>query len=215
MICSKVLTLGKADLIARFAQQSWSLLYSDNIEYFNLGYPIGDPPRLRGSMVALFSSDFIQHNRDFVISGSPVDTGGIRFGFFDICDDPERIIDDCICDGEKFMALIYALSQSASAQALQQLYRHQLSAEVLEILKGFFSSRVIGLIECNHSNPHSLLFEFSLVAQYRLSAEHIQRLFIPNTIDSCSTLPYVHSAALHKIVPFNPKYGIEHAIGCC
>jgi hypothetical protein len=213
MICSKVLTLGKADLIARFAQQSWNPLYSENIEYFNLGHPIGNPPRLRGSMVALLSSDFIQHNRDFVISGSPVDTGGIRFGFFNICDDPERIIDESKCDGDKFLALIHALSKSASTQALQQLYRHQLSTEVLEILKGFFSSRVISVIECNHSNPHSLLFEFSLAAQYRLSEEHIQRLFIPNTIDSCSTFPYLHSVASHKIVPFNPKYGIEYVIG--
>lgn len=213
MICSKVLTLGKADLIARFAQQSWNPLYAENIEYFNLGHPIGDPPRLRGSIVALLSSEFIHNNCDFIVSGSPVDTGGIRFGFFDICDDPERIIDECKCDGEKFLALVKTLSKSVSTQALQQLYHHQLSTDVLVILKGFFSNRVISLIECNHSNPHSLLFEFSLSAEYRLSEEHIHRLFIPNTINSCNTFPYLHSTASHKIIPFNPKYGIEHAIG--
>jgi len=213
MICSKVLTLGKADLIARLAQKPSSPLCGDHTEYFNVGYPIDDPPRLRGSMMAIFSPEFLRMNLESIIFGSPVDTGGIAFGFFEIDDDPEKIIEECKCDGQKFMALLAALSASVGPEAIQNLYRHQLSNEVLDVLKVFFSSAVIDLIERNRTNPHSLLFEFSLVTTYALTEDYIHKLFVPNTLDPRHTFPKLHSVAPQKIVGYNPKYGIEHAMG--
>ena len=212
MICSKTLTLGKTDLIGRFAQSDFNICNTANTEFFNIGYPISDPPRLRGSIVAILSSDFIKSNQDFIVFGSPIDTGGIRFGFFDNCDDIEKTISESTCDGEKFLALLNELFHTLSPKALQKLYRHELSIEIMELLKRFFSSRVVSFIENNQTNPHSLLFEFSLASSYSLLKEHINRLFIPNTIDSFIKFPYLHSEISNKIYYFNPKYGIEHVV---
>jgi len=162
--------------------------------------------------MAIFSPDFLHMNSESIIFGSPIDTGGIAFGFFEIDDDPEAIIEECKCDGQKFMALLSALSVSVGPEAIQNLYRHHLSNEVLDVLKVFFSSAVIDLICRNRANPHSLLFEFSLDASYALAEDHIHKLFVPNTLDPRRIFPQLHLAAPHKIVSFNPKYGIEHAV---
>lgn len=210
MISSKVLNLGKTDLISRFSEQSWGKGQTHHNEHFNIGYPIGNPPRLRGSLFVLLSSKFILENKDFIVYGSPVDIGGLEFGFFKTKVESQKIIEGCKCDGEKFLALILKMSKMTTHEAVIGLYQHKMTIELLNILKSFFSSVVIDFIEEHQSNPHALLFEFCLSARYLLNEEHIYQLHIPNTLDPQITFPYLHTTATNKIVSYNPKYGINN-----
>jgi hypothetical protein len=212
MICSKILTLNKNKFVTRLSQLDDAPNDSGSVEYFNIGYPILDPPTLRGSIVALFRKNFIEKNKDAIVFGSPVDTGGIAFGLFENLDDPLSLVSDCKCDGDKFLSLLNSLKENLTPNDVEKLYQHKISLGAIDVLRNFFSSRVVNLIINNEFNPHSLIFEFSLSNKYLIDAGDVEKLYVPNTLDCQNLFPNFWPDNVKNIIKFNPKYGIENAV---
>jgi hypothetical protein len=212
MIFSKVLTLNKDKFLTRLSPQRNAPKDRGDVEYFNVGYPILRPPTLRGSIIAVLQYEFIKKNKSAIIFGSPIDTGGILFGLFGNHANTGDLVSECKCDGEKFLKLLDSLQQELDDKDLEKFYHHQLNSNIVDILKRFFSSRVIDLIVDNGGNPHALMFEISLCNKYVIQEEDVVELYVPNTLNFKEVLPSFWPGSLTKVRKFNPKYGIEHAL---
>lgn len=202
---SKVLTLNKLHIIENIIgnPDNGSL----KADYFNIGYPVGNPPLLRGSIVIDLNVDFLTDNIDFFSMGSPVDTGGIKYGFLKPDHDSDLFLKMAICDYDRFYLLISDLFNLPEA-SLNRLNVHTACPTLKPVLAKYFPEIVIDFMYAT-DNPHAWLFEFCLGSGYAIKEKHIRKLFIPNTYHSNPTIKKLSKLLKGKVVKYNPKYGIE------
>lgn len=203
MFSSKILTLDKVDIIKILVGTSKT---SSRDDYFNLGYPLLNPPTLRGSIVLSLHDNFLQDNCDYFKYGSPIDIGSIKFNFIE---NAEEIIDLAKCDYEKFTVLINLL-KNLHHHHYQTFLKHEPSNETFEIIQRIFDKKVSAIMQESH-DPHLWIFEFCLGQGYSIKKHHIKHICIPNTYVNIE--PF-YSLVKNKEIPtkiYNPKYGIEHA----
>ncbi len=202
---SKILTLNKLHIIENIIEtvDGGSL----KADYFNIGFPVGNPPLLRGSIVIELNMFFLTDNGDYFNIGSPVDTGSINFGFLKPNCDKNSFLDMISCDYEKFHALTSELF-SLSDLSVDKLNNHKSCPSFKPILEKYFTKTVVDFMY-SESNPHAWLFEFCLDIGYVLAGKHIKKVFIPNTYASNPMMVKLKSLLKDKVVQYNPKYGIE------
>ncbi|MDI3440530.1 hypothetical protein QLG07_13760 [Erwinia sp. V90_4] len=202
---SKVLTLNKLHIIENIIGNLDSgSLKSD---YYNVGYPVGSPPLLRGSIVIELNVDFLTDNIDFFNMGSPVDTGSIKFGFLKPNYDSELFLKMALCDYDRFYSLTSDLFNLPEA-SLNSINEHTACPTLKPVLTKYFPETVIDFMYGSGS-PHAWIFEFCLGAGYAIKEKHIRKLFIPNTYLSNPTIRKLSELLRGKVVKYNPKYGIE------
>lgn len=202
---SKTLTLNKIHIINNIIDQSTS--GSPSSDYFNIGAPIGNPPRLRGSIVIEMNSLFLTDNCDFFKAGSPIDTGSIKFGFFKPKLDQNLFLEMVNCDYEKFYTLATDL-YSLPWPAVEKINSHIACSSARPVLEKYFSAPVVDFM-FQETDPHAWLFEFCLDAGYALKKNHINRIHIPNTYTFSPTIRKLCKDLNGKVATYNPKYGIE------
>lgn len=78
---SKVLTLNKIHIIDNIIGNSNN--GSLKADYFNAGFPVGNPPLLRGSIVIELNESFLTDNADFLIWAAQLTPGVLSVGFSD------------------------------------------------------------------------------------------------------------------------------------
>jgi len=204
-IFSKVLTLNKLHMLEKI---NGNLSDASQTDYFNIGMPIENPPLLRGSIVIEMNISFLTDNIDSFEAGSPVDTGGIKFGFLDPKHDKELFLQMLHCDYTKFHKLTKELFE-LPLNSLNKLVTHNACPSFKPILEKHFTNSVIEFMY-NEKNPHAWLFEFSLRKEYKLTEKHINKIHVPNTYLSNSTIKNIKYKLRNKVITYNPKYGIEH-----
>jgi len=202
---SKVLTLNKLHIIENLTSATET--GSPQADFFHIGAPIEDPPLLRGSIVLDMNLLFLTDNSTSFHSGSPVDTGSIKFGFFKSDIDTELFLKMLNCGFEKFHTLTTELF-SLPASSIEKLNAHKACPSFKPMLEKHFSPTVTNFMY-GQENPHAWLFEFCLDKGYRLKAEHINKIHIPNTYMHNPTVRKLRSKLERKIATYNPKYGIE------
>lgn len=202
---SKILTLNKLHIIENIIGDldNGSL----KADYYNIGYPVGNPPLLRGSIVIELNLDFLTDNINSFSMGSPVDTGSIKFGFLKPNYDSELFLKMAFCDYEKFHSLISDLFNLPEA-SLNSMNDHTACLTLKPVLTKYFPETVIDFMY-DSGSPHAWLFEFCLDSGYSIKEKHIRKLFIPNTYHSNPMIKKLSKLLRSKVVKYNPKYGIE------
>ncbi|WP_029686584.1 hypothetical protein [Tatumella saanichensis] len=202
---SKILTLNKLHIVENVIGCLDGGSYKS--DYYHIGYPVGNPPLLRGSIVIELNLDFLTENIDCFRMGSPVDTGGIKFGFLNPNMDRELFLKMAICDYDKFYSLISDLN-SLPELSINSINNHTSCVTLKPVLTKYFQDVLINFMYTS-GNPHSWLFEFCLDSGYVIKGEHIRKLFIPNTYQSNPKIRQLSKLLKGKLVKYNPKYGIE------
>lgn len=204
-IFSKVLTLNKLHILEKILGIADE--HSQETDYFNIGNPIENPPLLRGSMVMELNLSFLTDNMVSFRTGSPVDTGSLKFGFLKPAHDPDLFLDLLNCDYHKFHSMTVELF-TLPENSLRKLVAHDACASLKPVFEKHFEQPVIEFMY-NEVNPHARLFEFCLHRDYTITEKHINKLFIPNTYLSNPTIKTLKKTLKRKIISYNPKYGIE------
>ncbi|MBW4792313.1 hypothetical protein [Pseudomonas tolaasii] len=202
---SKILTLNKLHIIEKIL--GITSTHQQNSDYFNIGYPVENPPLLRGSMVLELNLSFLTDNFESFEMGSPVDTGSVKFGFFKPNFDRELFLEMITCNYKKFHSLTTDLF-TLPEQSLERLFSHSACHSLRPTFEKHFEAAVIDFMY-NEPNPHARLFEFCLNQGYALSETHINKIYIPNTYLSDPTFKKLKRKLKNKIFTYNPKYGIE------
>ncbi|MBS4432431.1 hypothetical protein E2566_07865 [Pectobacterium punjabense] len=202
---SKVLTLNKIHIIDNIIGNSNN--GSLKADYFNAGFPVGNPPLLRGSIVIELNESFLTDNADFFNMGSPVDTGSIKCGFLRPNYDNDLFLKMVTCDYQRFHFLISDLFNTP-APSLKNLNDHVSCQTLRPVLEKHFPTSVIEFMYST-DNPHARLFEFCLNSGYLIKEKHIRKLFIPNTYSSNPKVRRLSILLKDKFFKYNPKYGIE------
>jgi hypothetical protein len=202
---SKILTLNKLQILEKIAYGKFNGV--PRIDYFNLGYPVADPPLLRGSMVLELHLSFLSNNDAYFEMGSPIDVGSIKSGFLKAFANNGEFIKLVTCDFEKFNKVVADLFSLPPA-AIDFLLNHRICPAAENILKKYFQHEVLDFMY-REMNPHAWLFEFALQPDYKLAIDHVRRLYIPNTYTSTKLLEKIIKKLPGKVVEYNPKYGIE------
>ena len=210
-IFSKVLTLNKLHIIDNILDNFEN--GSGQADYFNIGLPIVNPPLLRGSIVIHLDVQFLTDNFRFFKKGSPIDTGSIKFGFFKPNFENDLFLEMIHCDYYKFQSLVLDLFELPS-QSLKNLSSHKACETLRPVLEKYFSTTVIDFMY-GEINPHAWIFEFCLDEGYMLKEKHVKKMFIPNTYLSNPKIRKLNRVLKRKIVPYNPKYGIEGLLSVC
>lgn len=202
---SKVLTLNKIHIIENIIGNQDN--GSSKSDYYNIGYPVGNPPLLRGSIVIELNVDFLTDNIFFFNMGSPIDTGSIKFGFLKPDYDSELFLKMASCDYDRFYSLTSDLLNLPEG-SLNSINDHVACPTLKPVLTKYFPKAVIDFMY-ESDNPHAWLFEFCLDSGYVIQEKHIKRLFIPNTYQSNPKIRNLSKLLRGKLVKYNPKYGIE------
>jgi len=202
---SKVLTLNKTHIIENIIGNQDN--GSSKSDYYNIGYPVGNPPLLRGSIVIELNVDFLTDNIVFFNMGSPIDTGSIKFGFLKPDYDSELFLKMASCDYDRFYSLTSDLLNLPEG-SLNSINDHVACPTLKPVLTKYFPKAVIDFMY-ESDNPHAWLFEFCLDSGYVIQEKHIKRLFIPNTYQSNPKIRNLSKLLRGKLVKYNPKYGIE------
>lgn len=202
---SKVLTLNKIHIIENIIGNQDN--GSSKSDYYNIGYPVGNPPLLRGSIVIELNVDFLTDNIVFFNMGSPIDTGSIKFGFLKPDYDSELFLKMASCDYDRFYSLTSDLLNLPEG-SLNSINDHVACPTLKPVLTKYFPKAVIDFMY-ESDNPHAWLFEFCLDSGYVIQEKHIKRLFIPNTYQSNPKIRKLSKLLRGKLVKYNPKYGIE------
>ncbi|MGJ8711439.1 hypothetical protein ACQJ2W_012785 [Pantoea agglomerans] len=202
---SKVLTLNKIHIIENIIGNQDN--GSSKSDYYNIGYPVGNPPLLRGSIVIELNVDFLTDNIVFFNMGSPIDTGSIKFGFLKPDYDSELFLKMASCDYDRFYSLTSDLLNLPEG-SLNSINDHVACPTLKPVLTKYFPKAVIDFMY-ESDNPHAWLFEFCLDSGYVIQEKHIKRLFIPNTYQSNPKIRNLSKLLRGKLVKYNPKYGIE------
>ncbi|WP_349886040.1 hypothetical protein [Pantoea ananatis] len=202
---SKVLTLNKIHIIENIIGNQDN--GSSKSDYYNIGYPVGNPPLLRGSIVIELNVDFLTDNIVFFNMGSPIDTGSIKFGFLKPDYDSELFLKMASCDYDRFYSLTSDLLNLPEG-SLNSINDHVACPTLKSVLTKYFPKAVIDFMY-ESDNPHAWLFEFCLDSGYVIQEKHIKRLFIPNTYQSNPKIRNLSKLLRGKLVKYNPKYGIE------
>lgn len=208
MRLTKVLTSSKTHLIEKLCARPASTPTAP-IDFFFLGEPIVDPPRLRGSILVIFHESFLHENSESFEFGSPLDLGAVRFGFFAAPIEISRFEAMCRCDFEKFSSVVYALSGLPLASR-NTLERHGMDVHIAKVLSRFFNTLVIEFMWKHAGDPHACLFEFALRGTYRVAQEHVALLAVPDAYLRSSELTGLRRFG-RSVVSFNAKYGVEEA----
>lgn len=202
---SKVLTLNKIHIIENIIGNQDN--GSSKSDYYNIGYPVGNPPLLRGSIVIELNVDFLTDNIVFFNMGSPIDTGSIKFGFLKPDYDSELFLKMASCDYDRYYSLTSDLLNLPEG-SLNSINDHVACPTLKPVLTKYFPKAVIDFMY-ESDNPHAWLFEFCLDSGYVIQEKHIKRLFIPNTYQSNPKIRNLSKLLRGKLVKYNPKYGIE------
>ncbi|MFK3840786.1 hypothetical protein [Serratia sp. NPDC087055] len=202
---SKVITLNKLHIVENIIGAVNG--GSSQVDYFNIGSPIENPPLLRGSIVIDINMLFLTDNSDYFKMGSPVDTGSIKFGFLKPNTDNDLFLQMLNCDYDKFLALTLDLFKLPFT-SLEKLNCHKACITLKPVLEKYFSTTVVDFMY-HEKNPHAWLFEFCLNNGYLFTEKHINKMFIPNTYLSNPVLKELNSLLKDRVVQYNPKYGIE------
>ncbi|WP_044421483.1 hypothetical protein [Pseudomonas syringae group genomosp. 3] len=204
-ILSKVFTLNKLHIIENIISDIDN--GSVQADWFNIGSPIGNPPLLRGSIIMDLNISFMTDNDQFFKTGSPIDTGSLKFGFLKPDLDMDIFMQMISCDYKKFYALTTDLF-NLSKPSLNKLNTHTACTTLKPTLEKYFSPLVIDFMY-KETNPHAWLFEFCLDAGYTITEKHIDKILIPNTYISSPKIRKLSSILRGKVVTYNPKYGME------
>ncbi|KXF82214.1 hypothetical protein [Enterovibrio coralii] len=197
---SKILTLNKIDIL------SFNGSIIERNDYFSLGNPILDPPTLRGTVIVELNYKFLTDNKEFFIYGSPIDIGGVEFGFIKVNRSITDFVDSAKCDYNKFSSIISGISNNPASLEMMKL--HTYSEHSLKVIENAFDSSVFEVISSSNS-PHLCMFEFCLRKGYRLAYEYVEKIFIPNTYASSELFSEIVESLSSKVIVYNPKYGIE------
>lgn len=203
---SKVLTLNKLHILENIINTA-NNSGSAQADYFNVGNPIENPPLLRGSIVIHLNILFLTDNKQFFKTGSPIDTGSIKFGFLKPDIENDLFLKIISCDYIKFYLLVLDLF-NLPISSLENLNSHKVCISLKPILEKYFPTAVVNFMY-KEKNPHAWLFEFCLDSGYMLKENHIDKIFIPNTYISNPIIKKLSNILKDKVVKYNPKYGIE------
>ncbi|MEB8534633.1 MULTISPECIES: hypothetical protein [Acidithiobacillus] len=210
MRSAKILTTEKRHILEKLTRSSDTRSAMEP-DYFHLGDPLLDRPTLRGSMVLALNEGFLLDNKRSFLYGSPMDVGGLRFGFINPPGDRSRLLQLVQCDAYKFFAFLSALAEVPN-EARLALFSHRPHEAVRAIISDVFGHEVSQSMFTLGDDPHAWLFEYALRPDYILKPEHVSSLWCPNTYkntDSFRTLRRLLSGRIHY---YNPKYGLE---ACC
>lgn len=210
MRSAKILTTEKRHILRKLLRSAdtRSVVAPD---YFHLGNPLIDRPALRGSIVLALNEQFLVDNKDSFLYGSPVDVGGLRFGFINPPCDRSRLLQLVQCDAHKFFAFLGALT-TVPAEAHVALTCHRPHEALREVISDFFGREVSQTMFALGNDPHVWLFEYALKPDYILRPEHVSSLWCPNTYMSTDDFRALRRSLNGRINYYNPKYGIE---ACC
>lgn len=205
IFASRVLTLNKIEFLEALARgENETVGKSD---YFNLGHPICDPPILRGSIIIELNRSFLRDNEENFESASPIDTGSLKFGFFNPPENKAKFLESIRCDFGKFQSLTQELFALPPVD-LRQILAHKPSVAAKSILSKYFSQEIVQFMY-SQTNPHAWLFEFSLKGKYQITESHVHRLFVPNTYVGSKLVSNVVQRFRAKAIKYNPKYGMD------
>lgn len=204
---AKVFTLNKLHLLENLCSQTGNGM-SPLPDYFQFGRPYADPPLMRGSMMLSLRQQFLADNADFFDYGSPVDTGGIRFGFIRT-PNPDTFLAETMCDYTKFSRLIAELSELPRS-VCAELAAHRRTALAIPVLKKHLSPIVTSFMVSN-DQPYVWSFEFCLHAGYRLTPQHVEELAFPNTYGNLPIFRRLVQLLRERVRVFNPRAGCPGA----
>jgi hypothetical protein len=200
---SKVMTLNKRHLLENLC----SMLPGGTLpecDYFHFGRPVDDPPLLRGSMLLSLRPPFLTDNAASFHYGSPVDTGGIRFGFLKP-PSPETFLAETTCDYATFNGLMAELC-ALPPSVLTRLAAHRRTNEAGPVLAKYLSAGVAGFM-LQQDLPQLWFFEFSLRAGYRLEPAHVEELSVPNTYAAVPLFRRLRAILGNRMRLYNPRFG--------
>lgn len=181
-------------------------------DYFNLGNPLLERPALRGSMSLVLNEQFLVDNKDSFLYGSPVDVGGLRFGFINPPCDRSRLIQLVQCDARRFFAFLEAIA-TVPYDARVALENHRPHEALRGIITDFFGREVSHTMFALGNDPHAWIFEYALKPDYVMRPEHVTTLWCPNTYLSTDDFRALRRLLSGRISCYNPKYGIEACYG--
>jgi hypothetical protein len=208
LLVSKILTLNKIHILEKIFSSNYNSIASP-IDYFHVGHPITDPPRIRGSITLKLDKQFIIENSDYFNYGSPIDIGSIKFGFFDI-ENIDLFIQKIECSYSRFINFLTEV-EYLSPQVIAQLMHHRSTPEAREVLEKYFDHSVANFMLKNN-DPHAWFFEFALNAGYSLRKEHIQEIIYPNTYSNVSIFQEIKKMVGDKAKVFNPKFSVDSRV---
>lgn len=204
---SRVLTLNKLHLLENLCGMARrdALPPSD---YFHFGRPVEDPPLLRGSMLLSLRPQFLSDNLAWFDYGSPVDTGGIRFGFLKPSD-PAAFLAATMCGYERFSRLMAELS-TLPQYVQEQLAVHRKTSEAAPVLTKYLDASVTAFM-LDNDRPDAWFFEFCLRAGYWIAAQHVEELAIPDTYLDVPIFQRLRALLGARLRTFNPRFGCLRA----
>jgi hypothetical protein len=206
ILSSKILTLNKQHILDKIYLETGKT-HPKQIDYYTLGYPIINPPRIRGSIILQLNKSFLIDNQNFFGYGSPIDIGSIKYGYFKPPGNTDKFIKNMTCNYQKFIELINELEKLPD-NAISHIINHERALEARPILLRFFDRNVVDfMFSCN--DPHAWMLEFSLQGSYLLRQNHIKKILYPNTYSETSLFTKLSNKLFGKTSVYNPKYGIE------
>lgn len=203
MLVSKIVTFNKVEFLALLATGSTNH-HSARKEYFNIGYPIDNPPTLRGSMIVEFNIDFLIDNQVFFEYGSPLDIGSLMAGYINLKIDKEL---NFRMNSDNFTTMLARISKTG-ADDIQEFLSHRITGRVSQIIEDMLGKEMADFIR-EDMNPHSRLFEFCLNEGFNISGTHVKKIYIPNTYADHHIISLISKRFSGKVSKFNPKYGFE------
>lgn len=202
---SKILTTQKLHVVETLSSNELTTA-SPPFDYFQIGLPILDPPLIRGSMILSLDISFLRDNEAFFDYGSPVDVGGIRFGFLRP-PEPDLFIQKQRCNHTRFWELITELAELPQP-AVQRLAEHRNTPAAAAVLTRHLDSAVVDFMLRSHERT-AWMFEFSLRRHYHLSIDHVLQMTIPNTYATTSKFATLRQLMGSRLRLYNPKFGVE------
>lgn len=202
MFASRILTFNKTEFLTLLATGNTGN-HTIRKEYFNIGYPIGDPPTLRGSMIVEFDINFIIDNHAFFKYGSPVDIGSLNAGYINTNNKDF----DFLMNFERFTTMLTKVSKTNSFD-IKEFMSHRVTDKVNQIIEEMLGIEIAHFI-LNDKNPHSRIFEFCLNEGYTVRNNHIKKIYIPNTYTDNNLIKLISKRFTDRLTTFNPKYGFE------
>jgi hypothetical protein len=201
-----VLTLNKLDFLCNLTGKS--NYHTNEKIFFNYGKPLISPPRLRGSISIEFNIDFLKDNEPYFVYGSPIDIGGVQFGFIDVGLKKENIIEHSTCDFHKYIEILNNINK-LPVNEFEKTINHKHNMGTINLIRKFFPASVASVMHKN-LNPHVWIFEFCLDCNYVVSLDHIMNLNIPNTYCDVPCIKDLQKKLGNRVKYYNPKFGIEY-----
>ncbi|WP_130472091.1 hypothetical protein [Candidatus Magnetaquicoccus inordinatus] len=206
LFSSKVLYFNSLHLLRKIIR--YEQFISGAGVYFFIGTPVLSPPSLRGNMVLELSESFLVDNKEKFVYGSPVDIGGLEFGLLGEAQDIDIIKRKSMCCYDDFFSFFVEV-RAALVEEFPRIMRHQQSECSLGVVNKYFGNEVASFLR-RYADPHAWAFEYKLQSDFILHADHVERLFFPNTYREISEIKMLLPILKEKMIEFNPKYGFDH-----